>query len=142
MTTRFKAASAGAGAADWLSFVSQSDRRYDRIPWFGGTPWEKNAPIMSFWNASPLKDAAKAKTPTLFFVGENDARVPPAQSQEMYQALKYHKVPTFLYMAPREGHQWTELRHHIFKANTEMAWFEKYALGRDYVPEIAPAPNP
>src|SRR6185295_18504991 len=109
MTTRFKAASAGAGASDWLSFVSQSDRRDDRIPWFGGTPWQKNAPIMNFWNASPLK---------------------------------YHKVPTYLYIAPREGHQWGEFFHQIFKANTEMAWFEKYALGKEYVPEIAPAPNP
>jgi dipeptidyl aminopeptidase/acylaminoacyl peptidase len=140
MTTRFKVASAGAGASDWLSFVSQSDRRDDRIAWFGGTPWQKNAPIMSFWNASPLKDAANVKTPTLFFIGENDPRVPLPQSQEMYQALKYHKVPTNLYIAPREGHQWGELRHQIFKANAEMAWFEKYALGRDYVPEIAPAP--
>src|SRR6185436_2428800 len=63
MTTRFKVASAGAGAANWLSFVSQSDRRDDRTPWFGGTPWEKNARIMNFWNASPLKDAANVKTP-------------------------------------------------------------------------------
>jgi hypothetical protein len=45
-------------------------------------------------------------------------------------------VPTHLYVAPREGHQWVELRHQIFKANTELAWFERYALGRTtYVPE-------
>ena len=65
--------------------------------------------------------------------------VPPAQSIEMYRALKSHGVPTHLYVAPREGHQWTELRHQIFKANTELAWFERYALGRTtYVPERAP----
>ena len=57
----------------------------------------------------------------------------------MYRALKSHGVPTHLYVAPREGHQWVELRHQIFKANTELAWFERYALGRTtYVPEQAP----
>ena len=96
--------------------------------------------MLKFWSQSPLKDAANVKTPTLFFVGENDPRVPFPQSQEMYQALKYHGVQTALYVAPREGHQWGEYRHQIFKANTEMAWFEKYALGKEYVPEQAPAP--
>lgn len=140
MTTRFKAASAGAGASDWQSMYAQTDSRDHRTIWFGGTPWQKNAPIANYWNASPLKDAANVKTPTLFFVGENDQRVPKEQSIEMYRALKSHNVPTQLYVAPREGHQWQELRHQIDKANKEMAWFEKYALGKDYVPEIAPAP--
>jgi dipeptidyl aminopeptidase/acylaminoacyl peptidase len=142
-TTRFKAASAGAGVADWTSLYAQSDARSNRTPWFGGTPWQKNAPIAMFWNHSPVKDAANVKTPTLFFVGENDVRVPLAQSIEMYRALKSHGVPTHLYVAPREGHQWNELRHQIFKANTELAWFERYALGRNtYVPEQAPGEAP
>ena len=143
MTTRFKAASAGAGVADWTSMYAQSDARTNRTPWFGGTPWQKNAPIAMFWNHSPLKDAANVKTPTLFFVGENDVRVPLAQSIEMYRALKSHGVPTHLYVAPREGHQWQELRHQIFKANTELAWFARYALGgATYVPEQAPGDTP
>ena len=69
------------------------------------------------------------KTPTLFFAGEADSRVPVAQSMEMYRALKSNGVPTRLFVAPREGHQWGELRHLIFKANTELEWFEKYAHG-------------
>jgi len=142
-TTRFKAASSGAGVADWASMYAQSDARANRTPWFGGTPWQKNAPIAMFWNHSPLKDASNVRTPTLFFVGESDARVPLAQSIEMYRALKSNGVPTHLYVAPREGHQWVELRHQIFKANVEMAWFERYALGRTtYVPEEPPAATP
>ena len=142
-TTRFKAASAGAGVANWTSMFAQSDARTNRTPWFGGTPWQKNAPIAMFWNHSPVKDAANVKTPTLFFVGENDARVPLSQSVEMYRALKSHGVPTHLYVAPREGHQWGELRHQIFKANTELAWFARYALnGASYTPEQPPADSP
>ena len=65
-------------------------------------------------------------------------RVPAPQSVELYRALKSNGVPTRLYMAPREGHGWRELRHQLFKMNAELDWFEKYAMGRDYTWERAP----
>ena len=137
-TDRFKAASSGAGAANWISMYAQSDIREYRTPWFGGTPWQANAPIELFWTHSPLKDAAKVKTPTIFLVGEQDPRVPMPQSVEMYRALKSNGVPTHLYVAPREGHGWTELRHRLFKLQIEMEWFEKYIHNRAYTWERAP----
>jgi len=138
MTDRFKAVSSGASLANWTSFYAQTDVRSFRVTWFGGTPWDADAPIAAFWNNSPLKDVAKARTPTLLFVGENDPRVPLAQSLEMYRGLKKNGVPTHLYVAPREGHQWQELRHLLFKANAELEWFERYARGRSYTWEAAP----
>ena len=63
-TDRFKAASSGAGVAQWVSMYAQTDMRAFRTPWFGGTPWQKNAPIDAYWNNSPLKDVAAVKTPT------------------------------------------------------------------------------
>jgi dipeptidyl aminopeptidase/acylaminoacyl peptidase len=138
-TDRFKAASAGAGAANWISMYAQSDVRTYRTPWFGGTPWQKNMPFEAYWNNSPLKDVANVKTPTIFLVGEKDVRVPMPQSVEMYRALKSNGVPTHLYVAPREPHGWQELRHELFKMNVELAWFEKYATKRPYVWEKAPA---
>ena len=137
-TDRFKAASSGAGAANWISMYAQSDIRSFRTPWFGGTPWQKNAPIDTYWNNSPLKDVANVRTPTLFFVGERDPRVPMPQSIEMHRALKANAVPTHLYIAPREPHGWTELRHQLFKLNTEIEWFEKYVTKRPFTPEKAP----
>jgi dipeptidyl aminopeptidase/acylaminoacyl peptidase len=132
-TDRFKVASAGAGISNWTSLYGQTDNTSFRRTWFGGTPWQKNARIDLFWNNSPLKDVANVKTPTLLFAGEGDTRVPMAQSIEMYRALKSNGVPTHLYIAPREGHVWGELRHQLFKANAELEWFEKYARGRAYV---------
>ena len=141
VTDRFKAASATAGIANWISLWGQSDNVSFRRTWFGGTPWRQNAPFDAFWGSSPVKDAAKVKTPTLFFAGDADIRVPMAQAIEMYRALKSHDVPTHLYVAPREGHTaWGDLRHQIFKANAEIEWFEKYALGRTYHWEIPPQP--
>ena len=141
-TTRFKAASSGAGAANWVSMYAQSDTRIQRTPWFGGTPWQADAPIDTYWNESPLKYAASVKTPTLFIVGEADRRVPAPQSVEMYRALKSNGVPTHLYMAPREPHGWTEPRHQLFKINVELEWFEKHAMGRAYQWETAPGDPP
>jgi hypothetical protein len=43
----------------------------------------------------------------------------------MYRALKSNNVPTHLYIAPREPHEWAELRHVLFKMNVELDWFEK-----------------
>ena len=44
-TDRFKAASAGAGVSNWISMYAESDVRANRTMIFGGTPWQKNAPI-------------------------------------------------------------------------------------------------
>ncbi len=137
-TDRFKVASSGAGAANWISMYAQSDMHDNRTPWFGGTPWQKDAPIDTYWNNSPLKDISNVKTPTLFLVGGSDVRVPLPQSVEMYKALKSNGVPTHLYVAPREPHGWGELRHRLYKVNVELEWFLKYALGEVYAWEKAP----
>jgi dipeptidyl aminopeptidase/acylaminoacyl peptidase len=137
-TTRFRAASSGAGAANWISMYGQSDVRSYRTPWFGGTPWQKDAPIEVYWEHSPLKHVASVTTPTLFVVGERDVRVPMPQSVEMHRALKSLGVPTRLYVAPREPHGFTELRHQLFKVNAELEWFERWVHGRTHTWEQVP----
>jgi dipeptidyl aminopeptidase/acylaminoacyl peptidase len=137
-TDRFKAASSGAGAVNWVSMYGQSDVRIYRTPWFGGTPWQKDAPIDVYWENSPLKDIWRVTTPTIVLVGEKDVRVPAPQSVELHRALKANGVPTHLYIAPREPHGWRELRHQLFKVNVELEWFEKHALQREYTWEKAP----
>ena len=137
-TTRFKAASSGAGAANWISMYAQSDHRAFRTPWFGGTPWQANAPIDLYWEHSPLRYAANVTTPTLFLVGQDDPRVPLPQSVEMYRALKYNGVPTRLWVAPREGHGWSELRHVLFRVQVELEWFQKWLSSGSYTWESAP----
>jgi dipeptidyl aminopeptidase/acylaminoacyl peptidase len=141
-TNRFKAASSGAGVANWISFFAVSEARAKRSEWFGGLPWRKDASIDAFWNSSPLKDVSRVSTPTLLFAGENDSRVPVAQVQEMYRGLTANGVPTRFYVAPREDHQWRELRHQIYKANAELEWFDRYVLGRPYTWEHPPADHP
>ncbi len=137
-TDRFKAASSGAGAVNWVSMYAQSDTRVYRTPWFGGTPWQAGAPLDAYREASPIFEMHKAKTPTLVLVGEKDERVPMAQSVELYRALKSNGVPTHLYIAPNQGHGWRELQQRLFKANVELDWFERWVMGRTYEWEKSP----
>ena len=140
-TTRFKAASSGAGVANWISLYGTSDNRYDRDLWFGGTLWQKNAPISTYWEHSPLKYVTAARTPTIFFNGEDDARVPMSQSIEMNRALKAQGVPTELHIAPNEGHQWVQPWHELSKMNAEMEWIERYTRKVAYTHEPPPSKN-
>ena len=137
-TGRFKAASSGAGAVNWISMYGQSDVRHPRTPWFGGTPWQEDAPIDTYWGNSPLKDIYRVTTPTIVIVGENDVRVPMPQSVELYRALRTNGVDTHLYIAPREPHGLRELRHQLFKVNIELEWFERHVRGMEYAWETAP----
>jgi dipeptidyl aminopeptidase/acylaminoacyl peptidase len=139
-TTRFKAASSGAGVANWISLYGTSDNRYDRDIWFGGTLWQKNPPLETYWEHSPLKYVTAARTPTIFFIGENDPRIPMSQSIEMSRALKAQGVPTELNMAPNEGHQWVQPIHELSKMNLEMEWIERHTRQVVFTPELTPAP--
>jgi len=131
-TDRFKAASSGAGAANWISMYSQSDVRIYRTPWFLGDPWQADAPLKAYRENSPIFRIHRAKTPTLIFVGKNDPRVPMPQSVEMYRGLKANGVPTELIIFPRSGHGPRELRHRLYKMNKEFQWLEKYITGKEF----------
>jgi len=140
-TTRFKAAASGAGVANWISLYGVSDTRSDRDLWFGGTLWQNNAPLETYWEHSPLKYVTAARTPALFFIGENDSRVPMSQAMELSRALKAQGVPTEVHIAPREGHDWVQPAHQLYKMNIEMEWFDKYARSLPYVLEPTPSKN-
>jgi dipeptidyl aminopeptidase/acylaminoacyl peptidase len=131
-TDRFKAASSGAGASNWISMYAQSDVRIYRTPWFLGDPWHKDSPLETYRKHSAIFYVHQAKTPTLIMYGQNDRRVPLPQGYEMYRGLKANGVPTELVIFPREGHGPRELRHYLYKMNKEFQWLEKYIMGREF----------
>lgn len=137
-TDRFKAASSGAGAVEWMSQYGETDTNHRRTIWFGGKPWEENAPLTNYRETSVLDDLWKVKTPTLIFVGERDVRVPSSQSKMLFRGLRDLGVDTELYIAPGEPHGYRKPTHVLFRINKEMEWFEKYVNGRDYVYQLPP----
>ncbi|MEL6825236.1 MAG: prolyl oligopeptidase family serine peptidase [Pseudomonadota bacterium] len=138
-TERFAAASSGAGASDWLSMHGESDVRHGREAVFGGTPWQRAAPRRRYRQDSPLREVWKVTTPTLFFVGEKDVRVPPTQSILMYRGVQATGTPTVLYQAEGEPHNFRKPANQLFKINTELSWFARFARGESYEPVLPDA---
>lgn len=140
-TDRFKAASFGAGMFDWISMYGESDTRHGRTPWFGGTPWDKDAPIEVYRAHSSISYVWRVRTPTILFVGGADKRVPTTQSMQYYRALRHLGVPSVLYIAPGEPHGWRKPKHRLFKINAELDWFERHVRGRRHEWVLPPQPK-
>jgi dipeptidyl aminopeptidase/acylaminoacyl peptidase len=138
VTDRFKAAVVGAGAVDWPSMYLGSDTRWQRKEWFVTPPYGTTARRDLYQDYSPLAAVDKVKTPTLILAGAEDERVPSAQSVMYYRALSALGVEAALYLAPREPHNFRELRHRLFQINVQMDWFSRHVLDASYENEKAP----
>ncbi len=131
-TDRFKAVSPGAGLTNMYSMYSQNDiQRYLRWFYTDKAPWDA---YELYWDRSPMKYVNNVKTPTMIMHGQVDIRVPLAQAQEFYMALKERKVPVEFVVYPREGHGFTEPRHQMDRVQRYVKFFAKY-LGEKVVTE-------
>jgi dipeptidyl aminopeptidase/acylaminoacyl peptidase len=122
-TDRFQAACVIAGAVDLGAHFGQSDIHRYRAFDFEGPPWVSPE---NWRRSSPITYIANAKTPTLIMVGENDARVPMPQSQQLYAALRTLHVPAEYVHYPREGHGLREPRHRADQFVRLRAWFDRW----------------
>ena len=133
-TDRFKAISPGAGLSNIYSMYSQNDiQRYLRWFYSDKAPWDATD---LYWDRSPMKYVKNVKTPTMIMHGQVDTRVPIAQAQEFYQALKELNVPVEFVVYPRENHGFTEPRHQMDRVRRYVRFFAKY-LGTPVVTEPA-----
>ena len=123
-TDRFKAVSPGAGLSNIYSMYSQNDiQRYLRWFYSDKAPWDATD---LYWDRSPMKYVKNVKTPTMIMHGQVDTRVPIAQAQEFYMALKEMKVPVEFVVYPRENHGFTEPRHQMDRVRRYVKFFAKY----------------
>ncbi len=124
---RYRAASTGAGVADWTFQYFLSDYTFGSDYYLGGTPWEKQG---FYWERSPLRLAAQVRTPTLVHSGANDERVPIAHTRAWYRALKAFGVATRFVVYGGEPHTLQQLAHQRRKLEEDLTWFRQYLLGR------------
>ncbi|HYG12079.1 MAG TPA: S9 family peptidase, partial [Pyrinomonadaceae bacterium] len=122
-TNRFKAAIGHAGISDWYSFYGQSDIPGLMEYGFGGVPWTARE-VYEKW--SPVRYADRVKTPLLITHGEQDRRVPIAQAEQYYRALRKHGVETVFVRYPRAGHGISEPNHQIDLVRRQLEWFDKH----------------
>ncbi len=104
LTEHFKAAVAFVGISNQVSKFGTSDipnemHLVHSLKW----PWEDN--WMNLIERSPIFHAGKANTPILIMHGEEDTRVHPSQSMELYRSIKVRtETPVRLVFYPGEGH--------------------------------------
>ncbi len=100
-TTRFAAATVRCPVADWISLAGESDRPLAVGQWFEKPFWEDPT---AWLKASPLMYVGAVSTPTLVITRDLDMRVPAAQGEEFYAALKQRGVPAMLVRLSGEWH--------------------------------------
>ncbi len=129
-THRFKVAAPGAGDVNWTSdygncmFGPQFDELY-----FGGTPWDNTE---TYIRKSPIFKATAIETPTIIFFGTEDRNVPTEQGWQLFRALKrIGKAPVRFILFPGEPHVLRKPSHQLKKMQEEVAWIEKYLLGKE-----------
>jgi dipeptidyl aminopeptidase/acylaminoacyl peptidase len=125
-TDRFKAAASGAGhafiAANYGHDIYQ--RWYN---WELGPPWENRE---AYDKLSPLLNAGKVVTPTIFIGGRLDWNVPILNSELFYQSLKVRGVPTRLVVYPGMHHGGWHPRYSKDYLQRIVAWFDEHVRGR------------
>ncbi len=119
-TQRFKAAVAGAGIANWVSYYGQNDIDRWMIPYFGASVYDDPA---VYAKSAPINFIKQVKTPTLVVVGERDGECPAPQSFEFWHALKDMGVKTQLVVYPDEGHSFQKPEHKRDLARRVVGWF-------------------
>ena len=122
-TNRFRAAVAGAGIANWLSYYGENLIDQWMIPYFGASVYDNPA---VYAKSSPITYIKQVKTPTLVVVGERDAECPAPQSFEFWHALKTLNVPTKLVVYAGEGHGFREPKDRLDVVRRTVSWFDEY----------------
>lgn len=121
-TDRFKAAASGAGHS--LIAANYGHDIYQRwYNWELGVPWE-NAD--KYARLSPLLQAGKVVTPTIFLGGRQDWNVPILNSELFYQSLRQRGIDTELVVYPDTHHGGWEERFDKDFLQRIVAWFDRY----------------
>ena len=121
-TNRFRAAVAGAGVSDWLSYYGENGIDQELIPYFGASVYD--APAV-YARSSPINFIKKVRTPTLIVVGDSDVECPAPQSYEYWHALRSLGVKTQLVVYPHEGHEFSDPAHVADLVQRMVSWFDE-----------------
>lgn len=120
-TTRFRAAVAGAGVANWQSYYGQNGIDESLIPYFGTSVYDDPS---IYAVSSPITFIKQVRTPTLIAVGDSDVECPAPQSYEYWHALKSLGVKTELVVYPNEGHEFSDPAHVVDLLERMRGWFD------------------
>ena len=101
-------------------------------------PWDDWQKMLE---VSPVYHVDKANTPLLIMHGEEDTRVSPSQSYELYRSIKVRKpdVPVRLVLYPGEGHGNSKAAARYDYNLRMMRWFDTYLMSGDRRAAVPPS---
>ncbi|MEX2150432.1 MAG: LpqB family beta-propeller domain-containing protein [Steroidobacteraceae bacterium] len=121
-TDRFKAAASGAGHS--LIVANYGHDIYQKwYNWELGVPWENREKYDAL---SPLLQAGKVTTPTIFLGGREDWNVPVLNAELFYQSLRQRGIDTQLVVYPDTHHGGWSAEFEKDYAERVIEWFDKY----------------
>ena len=125
MTDIFAAAISHAGISDHTSYWGNGywGYSYSEVSMAESYPWSN--PDL-YVKQSPLYNAHKITTPILFLHGDEDTNVPPAESIQMFTALKLLGKDTALVEVSGQNHHILDFDKRQKWQDTIFAWFAKY----------------
>jgi dipeptidyl aminopeptidase/acylaminoacyl peptidase len=126
---RFAAAASGAGISNWFSDYGTADIYRTKETEFFGTPWQAEG-IKRMVAQSPLMQAGRVRTPTLFLQGEMDQRVPYEESEQMYFALRRQGVPAKMIAYRGQPHGISGHWNNVHRMLNELKWIDSYVKTR------------
>jgi dipeptidyl aminopeptidase/acylaminoacyl peptidase len=125
-TARYKCLINHAGLVSLESQWATSDTIYSREVNNGGPVWEQG-PVWR--DQTPIRYAAKFRTPMLITVGENDFRVPMNNSIENWSVHQRLKIPSRLIVFPEENHWILKGENSRFFYQEVHAWLKRWLNG-------------
>lgn len=123
-TSRFKAASMGAGLSNLISMNGTTDLYRFLTDYLGD--FTDNRTL--YENRSPINYVFNVTTPCLIQHGTDDKRVPVSQAYEFYHALNRLGKETLLVLYPGMEHRLSDPKMQLDAMNRNLAWFQQHLL--------------
>jgi dipeptidyl aminopeptidase/acylaminoacyl peptidase len=124
---RFKAASCGAGGAEWVSLWGPCAYGDASVEYYFGADPITDPSLFKQPSQAPFYDARSVDTPVIMFGGTADEAVPIGMTWITYRGIQKHaEVPVELYLFPGEPHVLESPAHQLRKVIEEQAWFDRH----------------
>jgi dipeptidyl aminopeptidase/acylaminoacyl peptidase len=124
---RIRATISDSGISDLASFVEHTEgwRRELQRSEFGDERDAKAREIMA--QMSPLNSAQKIKKPLMIIHGQNDPRVPIADTSKLVAATK-DRIPLWYILAKNEGHGFVNQTNRDYRLYAEILFIKEFLL--------------
>ena len=119
---RFVAAAPEHGIYDFYSGFGTTDMHQ----WYVndvGVPWENEE---AYREMSSIPDVSKINTPLLIAAGEDDARTPPSQAEQLYVSAKRVGIESKLVIYQDEHHSLSRPKRVNHRLESLTEWFENH----------------